>query len=394
MFAFLHPARKALHLLFLPLIAFVLAACEPVMMAPGTAGGPSVDTSKPVPVALLVPRGSATASDELLATSLENAARLAMRDLSGVAIDLRVYATAGNAATAASAATQAVNDGAKIIIGPVYAEAANAAGVAASGAGVNVLAFSNNTTIAGGNVFVLGPTFQTTADRLVSYATRQGKSRIVVVSAQDVAGQLGRSAIQNAISNTGATLAGSVDYPLSQQGVIDAVPRIKAAVDGSGADAVFMTSSTASALPLLAQLLPEVGIQPAVTQYIGLTRWDIPTPTLSLPGLQGGWFALPDPARSAAFAAKYQAAYGSAPHPIAGLGFDGIAAVGALVAKGQSNALTGAALTQGAGFQGASGIFRLRSDGTNDRGLAIATIRNNQVVVIDAAPQAFGGAGF
>lgn len=340
-----------------------------------------------------MPRGG-SASDNLLANSLENAARLAMRDLSGVAIDLRVYATAGNAATAASVATQAVNDGAKIIIGPVYAEAANAAGVAAASAGVNVLAFSNNTTIAGGNVFVLGPTFQTTANRLVSYAARQGKSRIVVVSAQDVAGQLGRSAIQNAISNSGATLAGSVDYPLSQQGVIDAVPRIKSTVDSSGADAVFMTSSTASALPLLAQLLPEAGIQPTVTQYIGLTRWDIPSPTLSLPGLQGGWFALPDPARSAAFSAKYQAAYGSTPHPIASLGFDGIAAVGALVAKGNSNALTGAALTQGAGFQGASGIFRLRSDGTNDRGLAIATIRNNQVVVIDAAPQSFGGAGF
>ncbi len=394
MFAFLQPARKALHLLALSLFTLALAACEPAMMASGTAGGPSVDTSKPVPVALLVPRGSATASDELLATSLENAARLAMRDLTGVAIDLRVYATAGNAATAASVATQAVNDGAKIIIGPVYAEAANAAGVAAASAGVNVLAFSNNTTIAGGNVFVLGPTFQTTADRLVSYAARQGKSRIVVVSAQDVAGQLGRSAIQNAISNSGATLAGAVDYPLSQQGVIDAVPRIKATMDSSGADALFMTSSTASALPLLAQLLPEAGVQPATTQYIGLTRWDIPSPTLALPGLQGGWFALPDPARSAAFAAKYQAAYGSAPHPIAGLGFDGIAAVGALVAKGRSNALTGAALTQGAGFQGASGIFRLRSDGSNERGLAIATIRNNQVVVIEGAPQSFGGAGF
>lgn len=393
MFAFLQPARKALRLLILSLFALALAACDAGMTGGVSRGGPSVDTSKPVPVALLVPRGG-SASDDLLANSLENAARLAMRDLSGVAIDLRVYATAGNAATAASVATQAVNDGAKIIIGPVYAEAANAAGVAAAGAGVNVLAFSNNTTIAGGNVFVLGPTFQTTADRLVSYAASQGKSRIVVVSAQDVAGQLGRSAIQNAISRSGATLAGSVDYPLSQQGVIDAVPRIKSTVDSSGADAVFMTSSTASALPLLAQLLPEAGIQPTVTQYIGLTRWDIPSPTLSLPGLQGGWFALPDPARSAAFSAKYQAAYGSTPHPIASLGFDGIAAVGALVAKGNSNALTGAALTQGAGFQGASGIFRLRSDGTNDRGLAIATIRNNQVVVIDAAPQSFGGAGF
>lgn len=80
--------------------------------------------------------------------------------------------------------------------------------------------------------------------------------------------------------------------------------------------------------------------------------------------------------------------------PIAGLAFDGIAAVGALVRSGNKNALTGSALTQGAGFRGASGIFRLRNDGTNDRGLAVATIRDQSVVVLEAAPQAFGGAGF
>ena len=78
-----------------------------------------------------MPRGG-SASDELLAKNLENAARLAMRDLGGVEIDLRVYGTAGNASKAAAAASQAVNEGAKIILGPVYGEAANAAGVAAA----------------------------------------------------------------------------------------------------------------------------------------------------------------------------------------------------------------------------------------------------------------------
>jgi len=69
------------------------------------------------------------------------------------------------------------------------------------------------------------------------------------------------------------------------------------------------------------------------------------------------------------------------------------AAIGALVAQGDPNALTGAALTQAAGFTGTSGIFRLRNDGTNERGLAIAQIRDNQVVIVDPAPSSFGGAG-
>ncbi|MEL6464274.1 MAG: penicillin-binding protein activator [Pseudomonadota bacterium] len=398
MFAFFNRLCKATgRAILVPAAALALAACDPAALGglgSVSSGGPRIDTTQPVPVALLVPRGSGQGSDELLANNLENAARLAMRDLNGVEIDLRVYGTAGNAATAASQAAQAVNDGARIILGPLYAEAANAAGVAVAPQNVNVLAFSNNTTIAGGNVFVLGSTFTNSADRLVSYAARQGQDRIVVVHADDLAGQLGRNAIQQAAARSGATLVGTVDYPLSQQGVVSAIPRIKSAVDSGGADTIFMTATTSAGLPLLSQLLPEAGVSPATTQYVGITRWDIPPQTLELPGVQGGWFALPDPNRAAAFSAQYQATYGSAPHPLAGLAFDGIAAIGALAAQGNSGALTGAALTQGSGFQGASGIFRLRSDGTNERGLAVASVQNNQVVVIDPAPRGFGGAGF
>ncbi|MEM7521869.1 MAG: penicillin-binding protein activator [Pseudomonadota bacterium] len=394
MIAFFDAGRKKLRLLLFPLVALVLAACDPAALGSiSNAGGPKIDANAPIPVALLVPRGGSQ-SDALLAQNLENAARMAIRDLDGVAIDLRVYGTAGSAANASTAAAQAVSDGAKIILGPVYGEAANAAGVAVAEAGVNVLAFSNNPTIAGGNVFVLGPTFGGTAKRLVGYAKRQGKDRIVILHASDVAGQLGRNAIQQAISANGATLAGTVDYALSQESVVAAVPRVKAAVEGSGANALFLTTNSATALPLFAQLLPEAGIQTATTQYVGITRWDIPPQTLSLPGVQGGWFALPDPGASSAFKQKYTTAYGSAPHPLAGLAFDGIAAVGALAKSRGANALSGAALTQGAGFRGATGIFRLLKDGTNERGLAVATIRSNGVVVLENAPQAFGGAGF
>ncbi|CAN0605791.1 unnamed protein product, partial [Ectocarpus sp. 12 AP-2014] len=164
MIAFFDAGRKKLRLLVLPFIALMLAACDPAALGSiANTGGPKINANAPVPVALLVPRGG-SASDDLLAQNLENAARLAIRDLDGVQVDLRVYGTAGNAATAASMASQAVSEGAKIILGPVYGEAANSAGVAVAGDGVNVLSFSNNPTIAGGNVFVLGPTFANTAN--------------------------------------------------------------------------------------------------------------------------------------------------------------------------------------------------------------------------------------
>ncbi|WP_170475061.1 penicillin-binding protein activator [Ruegeria arenilitoris] len=390
MFTVCKPARKLTKSVLALAAAVFLAACEPGV----NTGGPSIDTSEPVPVALLVPLGSGQSGDAALAQSLENAARLAMTDLPNVNIDLRVYDTAGSAATASAVAQQAVADGAKIILGPVYAQAANAAGLAVLNNGVNVLSFSNNTTIAGGNVFVLGPTFENTANRLVSFAGQQGKSGMVIVHSNDASGQLGQAAIAGALSNSRVNNAGSIGFDRSQQGVINAVPSIKSTMDSSGADSIFLTATTAGALPLFSQLLPESGLSPATTQYIGLTRWDIPSQTLELPGVQGGWFALPDPAKAQAYRQRYNATYGEAPHPISGLAYDGIAAIGALVSQGKSNALTGAALTQNAGFQGVGGIFRLRPNGTNERGLAVATIQNKQVVVIDSAPQSFSGAGF
>ncbi|MDF1872731.1 penicillin-binding protein activator [Vannielia sp.] len=386
------PRRTAVKLLALA-AAGLMAACQPIALGNGD-GGPRINSNDPVPVALLVPAGSGKSGDDLLAKAIENAARLAIADLDGVKIDLRVYNTAGNPSTAAGVAQRAVDAGAKVILGPVYSASANAVGVAVADEGVNVLSFSNNPDIAGGNVFVLGPTFENTANRLVAYARSQGRGNIFTVHAQSLAEEIGRDAIAKAISQNGASNAGSASFELSQQGLIAAVPKIVSQAKASGADAVFFTSTNDGAMPFLAQLLPEAGLSPSATQFIGLGRLDIPTEALTQPGLQGSWFAMPDPNLYGNFRGRYQQAYGGVPHPIASLAYDGIAAIGALVARQGNTALTRSALTQGSGFVGTGGIFRLRNDGTNQRGLAVAQIRNNQVVIINAAPRSFSGAGF
>lgn len=390
MLSVIRRARKSLGRFCAGLGALVLSAC--VATGPGTAP-PGKGGS--VQVALLVPSGSGQSQDELFGANLENAARLAMNDLSGVNIDLRVYKTGGSPAQAAALAKQAVDEGAQVILGPFYSEEANAAGVAVANSGVNVLAFSNNAAIAGGNVFVLGQTFESTARRLAGYAVRNGKSKVLIVHDRNVAGEVGKSAIERGVASAGGSVVGVTSYEFSQNGIMQAAPGIVSTARSSGATALFLTADTAGALPLLSQLLVDNGIDKATTQFIGLTRWDIPPATLALPGVQGGWFTMPDPGLQAQFRARYASAYGSQPVPVAGLAYDGIAAIGALANRAKGGApLTKGDLTQSAGFAGVSGIFRLLPNGTNERGLAVATIRANQVVVIESAPRSFGGAGF
>ena len=288
-------------------------------------------------------------------------------------------------------ARQAVQQGARVIVGPLRSDAAAAVGVALSGSNVSVLSFSNNTEIAGGNVFVLGNTFQNSAARLARHAVTQGRGRMMILHAQNLAGEVARDAVQGAFTMAGGTVAGVQSYEFSQQGVVQAIPDIMDQIRESEANALMFTSDASAALPLFAQLLPENGLDTEAVQVMGLTRWDVPSQTLELSGLQGGWFALPDPDATAAFNARYTAAYGDASHVLAPIAYDALRAIAETAAD--QDTLGPAALTASAGFAGANGVFRLRADGTNERAMAIATVEDNQVSIIDPAPGRLAGPG-
>ncbi|PYG28601.1 penicillin-binding protein activator [Pelagimonas varians] len=396
MFAVLPPIRKALRPAIGLVAALMLAACDPTAMTGmggGGNSGPKIDPAKPIQVALLVPKSDPAAGP--VALSLEQAARLAISELKGATIDLRVYDTAGAPATAAAQAQRAIDDGAKIILGPLRAESVNEAGRAAADDSVNVLGFSNNPSIAGGNVFILGPTFNNTANRLMAHARSQGKKSIVIVYSNDVPGQFGRSAIELAASANGIRVVSAEGYSLSVEGVTATAQAAAAAVQSGAADTIFITTdATNAAMPMLLNQLPSNGIAPDQVQYVGLTRLDVRPDLFSLPGANGAWFALPDQTRQNAFNQRYSAAFGSAPHPLAGLAYDGLSAIGALAGQGRGDALTAKALTRGTGFTGTGGVFRLKADGTNERALSVATIKDNQMVILDPAPSSFSGAGF
>ncbi len=373
----------------LALAMLTLAACQTAAPTLGTGRAVS---GEQINVAVLVPYGSAQPGDDIVARSLENAARLAAGDVTGVSVDITVFSTGGIPAQAAALAEEAVRQGADIIVGPLRSDAAAAVGVAVAGSNVTVLSFSNNTEIAGGNVFVLGNSFDNTAQRMVQYAARQGQSRILILHAETLAGEVARDAVFRAATGAGLTVTQSVGYDFSQSGVVAALPDIIEAVETTQVDAILVTADTTGALPLFAQLLPENGLDTDAVQLIGLTRWDVPAQTLELSGLQGGWFALPDPAASGGFESRYAAQFGEAPHVLAGLGYDAVrAAAETALAQGR---LGGRDLIASSGFGGANGVFRLNADGTTTRALAVAEVQDNQVTIIDPAPGSLGAPGF
>ncbi len=375
--------------------ALGLAACEPINFAAPTA---AVDPNQPVVVALMVPLASGNSVTEQLAQNMVNAANMAVRDLSGSNIDLRVYETGGNAEMAVAAANRAVEDGAQIMVGPLYSASTAAIAPIAAQAGINILSFSNTTSVAGGNVFIMGVTFDTVADRLVGEAVREGKTNIAIVYQEGVSGESGKGSIERAIARNGGNLTTAVSYPLALTEMGEVAAGIADTLRASNANAVFFTDSPLRGLGFITASLASNRFRTKRdAQFMGLSRWDSSNEVLVTPSLQGGWFAVPDPSLTLQFETRYQLAYGIEAHQLSGLAYDGIAAVGAMIsaarASGERDAFSATRLTDPAGFAGVTGIFRFRADGTNERGLAIMKVEDGVATMISPAPRSFGGTG-
>jgi hypothetical protein len=381
------PARKPLLALLALVSSVLLAACA----APTGMGGPTINTRAAVQVALLAPqirargRGPVAEPRERRAPRHGRSRRRADRP---AGLRRRRVADRGRQCRHRRGAGRRADHPR-----PGLRRPGRRGGRAVAPRNINVLSFSNNTSVAGGNLFVLGNTFENTANRLVRYAVRQ---RARHHSRRPCRGPLrtqGRDAVLRPIQASGASVAGVTGFELSQQGVINAVPGDlgPGAGLGRGRAVADLGDHRRDPLPRRAPARERRRSgagpvhRPAAARHSRKRADALGPPGRLVRGPRSGPYG--------AVRRPLPGAYGAAPHPIAGLAYDAIAAIGALVSQGQSDALTGQALTQPSGFVGVNGVFRLLPDGTNERGLAVAQIQNNRVIVIDPAPRSFAGAG-
>ena len=135
-------------------------------------------------------------------------------------------------------------------------------------------------------------------------------------------------------------------------------------------------------------MLAANGVNTRRIQLIGTGLWDDPR-IFADAGVQGGWFAAPDPAGYRAFSGRYRQRYGQDPLRPATLAYDAVSLVAALVKTQGPARFSEEVLTNQSGFAGIDGVFRFRPDGTNQRGLAVMRVTTSGPQVISPAPKAF-----
>jgi ABC-type branched-subunit amino acid transport system substrate-binding protein len=392
----------------------------PPVPAPAVTLTPPPGAGVDAKVAILLPLSG---RDALLGEQLLDAAMLALFDLGDDRLRLLPFDTGGNPTAAATAAAEAVAAGVRLILGPLFgAETAQVAPIARR-AGINVLSFSNDQSIAGDGVFVMGFLPRQQVDRLVAYAAKQGLRRMALLAprtdyGQAVADQFQRSLrtarsqpakieyYDPATGELGPALRRLTDHERRQaqlaaqraqyEGRADEVSReaLKRLADMQGfGDLGFdalLAPEGGERLRSLSPLLPLYDINQRNVRLLGTTLWDDPG-FANEAALRGAWFAAPNPSARAEFEAAYERAYQRRPPRLATLAYDAVAMAAVLAQRGDRPDFGRQILTNPSGFAGSDGLFRLLPDGRNERGLAIVEIGNRERRVVDPAPESFDG---
>ncbi len=364
--------------------------------SPGTPLGQGPDLPPPavpptaegsgVKVALILPL-SASGNAGVAAQSMRNSAELALAEFSGANVQLIIKDDAGSPAQARQVANQAMDEGAEIIIGSLFARTVQAIGAVARPRNIPVIAFSTDTSIAARGVYLLSFLPEQDVVRVLDYAFSNGKRSFAGLVPENAYGSVVEAAFREDVARRGGRVVGLERYPADKNKQGEAVRVI--AQTAKNADAIFLPDGPDVA-PNLVTALTNAGVTKR-TQLIGTGLWDDPR-VFQDGGMLGGLYAAPDPQGFASFAQRYRDKYGQDPVRTATLSYDATALVAALVRTQGPERFSEATLTNPSGFAGIDGIFRFKSDGTNERGLAVMRVAPGGGQIVSPSPRSFTGA--
>jgi ABC-type branched-subunit amino acid transport system substrate-binding protein len=320
------------------------------------------------------------------AQAMRNAAEMALADFSNPDVQLIVKDDGGTAQGAQAAVRQAIEEGAQIILGPLFAHAVTAAAPVARASRIPIIAFSTDSNVATRGVFLLSFLPESDVERIVDYAIAQGKRSFVALVPDNAYGSVVEAAFKQLVPAKGGRVFALERYRPDDAGMQGPVRQIAQAA--SRADALFIPDS-GDAVPRVARLLEAAGVSTKRLQVLGTGLWDDPR-IFSDAALEGGWFAAPDSKGYKAFATRYRSKFGQDPVRTATLAYDAVALVAAIAKSQPGQPITSEMLTNPSGFSGIDGVFRFRADGTIQRGLAIHKVTPSGGEVISGAPKNFG----
>ena len=206
----------------------VLAGCKVIPKGPGATPPPAPGPSDALPsdkqrqrIALLVPL---TGPQAAWGQSIANATTMALLDTNAKTIRITTYDTAEGPA---AAATRAMKEGNRLILGPLSGDDIPAVAAIARAAKVPLITYSSEADMASRDVFMLGTSSSNAIERVVDYAHSRGINRFALLAPNGSYGTRASAAYAAAVKAAGGTLVSTQTYDRSNSSIISAATRLR-----------------------------------------------------------------------------------------------------------------------------------------------------------------------
>ena len=364
----------------------LLGACQVVPKAPPPV---SVPTPKPTVstlpsddtrhrVALLVPLSGSNAS---VGEALANATTMALLDTNASNLRITTYDTATGAG---SAAARAIADGNKLILGPLLAGNVPAVLARARPAGVPLISFSNDSSVAAKDVFVMGVSPDQSITRTVNYASSLGSKHFAILAPDGAYGERAAYAFDYAVKGNGGNIVAMKNYERKAGSIVIAAQQLRA----QGGFDTLMIADSARLSVLAAGAVKQVGATSPL--LLGTELWSGEESVANSAALRGALFSSISDARFKRFSDSYKTRFGKAPHRIATLGYDSVLLVLRIARDWKlRSAFPTERMRDPGGFLGIDGPFRFRKDGVVERAMEVRRVGKNTIDIVSPAPTKF-----
>ena len=329
-------------------------------------------------VALLVPLSGANAA---AGQSIANATTMALLDTSADNLRITTYDTG---AGAGNAARRAIADGNKLILGPLSRDNVGAVLAQARPAGVPLITFSNDQSVARADVFVMGQSPVESVSRTVNFAIDQGAKNFAVLAPRGDYGDVALSALERVMASRGTRLIAIERFDRGNTSIVSAAGRLNAK---GGFDSVLIAEG-ARLSAMAAGELKKAGA--SLPSLLGTELWSGEQSLTNSTAMRGAWFSAISDQRFGQFTNSYESRFGNQPYRIATLGYDAVLVTLRIARDWQpGRAFPTGRLIADDGFLGLDGPFRFRSNGTGERALEVRQVNNGKFSVVDPAPPRF-----
>lgn len=353
---------------------------------------------------------------------LKNATMIALEDVKNPNLILQYYDTKSSDEGARIAVQNAINQNVKMIIGPLKSSSVRAISDETTRRNIPVIAFSTTEDVLQPSVYTLGLLVDEQVNRIISYAVKQGRSRLALLVPDNATGiAVAKAAVKAAQKNSiiitriafyppntsdfSSILKEMTDYNTRHARMEKLKASLKAKADAGDAESAkalkrVSSHDTLGEIDFDMVLIPEKGakLKSAVAmfgyydvfapdvKFLGTSLWENSNLN-SESTIIGSWYPAISRSHSNYFVNKYAYVFGERPQALYALGYDAVALSNAIAKQGGNNYTS--VITNPDGYVGINGMFRLFENGRNQHSMDIIEVKKTEDVIIDEAPKRF-----